>query len=238
MIKLLKYFLILLFITISVFSFPQLAYKNNGVSKSNGSVSNGKLKNAYKLPYSGENFSYFSPFSYYILGRVYVHSSVFKTVIDSYKKCEKECPGTQFKLMECSNKKGGKMFPHQTHQNGLSIDFMTPLVKNGKQHRFYDHFGIFRYILNFDNSGNLKLNKNVSIDFETMAKHILILDKEARKNGLKVKKVILKTELKDELFNTKTGKLLKRRGIYFVRSLPEKINKLHDDHYHIDFGFL
>ena len=236
--KLIKYLLILLFIMISVFSFPQLVYKNKGVSKSSGSVSNGGLANAYKLPYNGENFSYFSPLSYYILGRVYVHSSVYKTVINSYKKCEQECSGIQFKFMECSNKKGGKMFPHQTHQNGLSIDFMTPLVKNGKPHRFYDHLGIFRYLLNFDNSGNLKLNKNVSIDFETMAKHIVILDKEARKNGLRVKKVILKVELKDDLFKTKTGKLLKKRGIYFVQKLPEKINKLHDDHYHIDFGFL
>ena len=235
--KFLKYFLILLFITISVFSFPQITYTNKGVSRSTGSVSYSSLKNAYKLPYSGENFSYFSPLSYYILGRAYVHSRVYKTVVDSYKKCEKECLGIQFKLMECSNKKGGKMFPHQTHQNGLSIDFMTPLVKNDKQHRFYDHFGIFRYLLNFDSSGKLKLNKNVSIDFETMAKHILFLDKEARKNGLRVKKVILKINLKDDLFKTETGKLLKRRGIYFVKKLPEKINNLHDDHYHIDFGF-
>ncbi len=236
--KFLKYFLILLFITISVFSFPQLVYKNEGSSQSVGSVSNGTIINAYKLPYSGKNFSYFSPLSYYVLGRTYVHSRVYKTVINSYKKCETECSGIQFKLMECSNKKGGKMFPHQTHQNGLSIDFMTPLLKKGKPHRFYDHLGICRYLLNFDNSGHLNLNKKVSIDFETMAKHILLLDKEARKNGLRVKKVILKIELKDDLFKTKTGKLLKRRAIYFVKKLPEKINKLHDDHYHIDFGFI
>jgi len=123
--KLIKYFLILLFIAISVFSFPQIAHKNNSVSQSIGSVSKGHLKNAYKLPYSGENFSY-CPLSYYILGRAYVHSSVYKTVINSYKKSEKECSGIQFKFMECSNKKGGKIFPHQTHQNGLSVDFMTP----------------------------------------------------------------------------------------------------------------
>ena len=236
--KTLKYVLIILFITISVFSFPQIAYKNKGNSQSVGSVGNGKLINAYKLPYSGKNYKYFSPLSYYLLGRVYVHSKVHKTVINSYKICEKECPQIKFRLMECSNKKGGKMFPHQTHQNGLSIDFMSPLIKNGKPYTIYNHFGIFFYALNFDNSGKLKWNKKISIDFETMAKHILFLDKEARKNGLKIKKVILKTELKDDLFKTKTGKLVKKRGIYFVQRLPEKINKLHDDHYHIDFGFI
>ena len=130
----LKYFLILLFVAISVLSFPQLAYKNTGTSQSVGSVSSGTLINAYKLPYRGENFSFFSPFSYFILGRAYVHSSVYKTLINSYKKTEKDCSGIQFKFMECSNKKGGKMYPHQTHQNGLSIDFMTPLVKNGEPH--------------------------------------------------------------------------------------------------------
>ncbi len=201
-------------------------------------MSNGKLVNAYKLPFSGENFSYFSPLSYYILGRAYVHSKVYKTIIDSYDACLQDCPEIAFGLMECSNKKGGKMYPHQTHQNGLSVDFMTPLVKNGKPNRFYNYFGVFRYLLNFDNSGRLNLNKNVSIDFETMAKHILFLDKEARKNGLRIKKIILKTELKDDLFKTKTGKLLRKRGIYFVQKLPERINKLHDDHYHVDFMFV
>ncbi|MBX9853264.1 MAG: hypothetical protein K2X86_16085 [Cytophagaceae bacterium] len=68
-----------------------------------------------------------------------------------------------------------------------------------------------------------------------MAEHILLLEKHARKNGLKIKKVIFKIELKDDLFNTEYGKKLKAKGIYFAQVLTPILNKVHDDHYHIDF---
>ena len=68
-----------------------------------------------------------------------------------------------------------------------------------------------------------------------MAKHILALDKAARKEGLKIKKVIFKIELQNALFKTSSGKKLKQRGIYFVKVLPKLIDNLHDEHYHIDF---
>lgn len=228
---------LLTLLTLSIgISSPQFFHKNTGKSISYGKVHAGSLTNGYKLPYSGNNFRYFSPFSYFILGRTYIHSSVYKTVLDSYASCEKELPGTSFRIMECSKKHGGKMSPHRTHQNGLSIDFMTPLKKNGKQKKAYNRIGIFRYLLNFDSNG--KLNKKVIVDFETMARHILLLDNEAMKNGLGVKKVIFKINLKDELFATKSGAELKKRGIYFARNLPERIDKLHDDHYHVDFEFI
>ena len=92
--------------------------------------------------------------------------------------------------------------------------------------------------MNFDSKGKANINKNVEIDFNTMAKHIINLDKAARKNGLKARKVILKINLKDDLFKTEYGKKLKRMNIYFVRNLSIQIDKLHDDHYHVDFAFL
>ncbi len=61
------------------------------------------------------------------------HSKVYQTLIDSYKECQRTCPDVDFKIMECSNKKGGQMLIHKTHQNGLSVDFMIP-KKKGKQH--------------------------------------------------------------------------------------------------------
>jgi penicillin-insensitive murein endopeptidase len=81
----------------------------------------------------------------------------------------------------------------------------------------------------------LNIDKEVSIDFETIAKHIIALDNAARKNGLAISKVILKIDLKDELFNTKSGKELHQRGIYFARNLSKTLNMFHDDHYHVDF---
>lgn len=71
-----------------------------------------------------------------------------------------------------------------------------------------------------------------------MADHILILQKNARKYGLKIKKVIFKIDLKDELFATQYGKELKREGIYFAHNLTPLLNKLHDDHYHVDFELI
>lgn len=228
---------IIFLLTFSI-SLPQIFHKNSGTSQSKGQVHKGSLINAYKIPYKGENYKYFSSFSYFILGRGYLHSKAFNTVIDTYKEFENLAPGQKFKIMECSKQKGGKLFPHRTHQNGLSVDFMTPLVKGKNQKRLYDNIGIFRYGINFNNSGVLKINKKVEIDFDTMARHILILDDMARRNGLSIKKVIFKIELKQELFNTVYGHKLKNRGIYFAQHLPEKINNLHDDHYHIDFEIL
>ena len=214
---------------------PQLFYKNSGVSVSNGTPGNGSLSNAYLINYKMDNSRYFSLMSYYLLGNGYVNSRVYHTLIDSYKECEKTCPGKDFRIMECSSKKGGKQLIHRTHKNGLSVDFMVPKIKKGKQSKIYDRIGLWHYLLNFDSQGYLNINKNVMIDFETMGKHIIALDNAAHINGLKVKKVILKINLKDDFFKTDSGKEIKRRGIYFARYLTEKVDNVHDDHYHIDF---
>jgi penicillin-insensitive murein endopeptidase len=71
-----------------------------------------------------------------------------------------------------------------------------------------------------------------------MAKHILSLENSARENGMKISKVIFKTELKNDLFATKSGKKLQSKNIYFTKSLTPAINALHDDHYHIDFELI
>ena len=212
--------------------------KGKGKSISEGKVNNGSLINGRKLPYKGENYKYFSPLSYSLLNRAWVHAKVLDISLQSYKICEQKFPERKFLIMECSERNGGKMFPHRTHQNGTSIDFGTPLLKNGKTYHFHHHFGISHYLMKFDKKGISKLNKQVNIDFETMAKHLLILEKTARKNGMYIKKVIFKIDLKDDLFKTRSGKKLKRSGIYFARKLPKLIDEVHDDHYHVDFGFL
>ena len=215
-----------------------LSQKGSGESKAIGKVNNGKLKNGYKMPYYGKNFQYFSPFSYLVLNRAWLHSKIVKINLATYKKCEKKFPKHKFLVMECAKKHGGKMNPHRTHQNGTSVDYGTPLLKNGKPYHLHNHFGIFHYLMEFDKHGNYCTNKKVKIDFETMAQHLLILDKQARKNGLYINKVIFKINLKDDLYKSKSGKKLKLRKIYFARKLPKRIDDLHDDHYHVDFGFL
>lgn len=236
MTRILKYLLTLLgFGVILSPTIPQVFHKNKGQSQSVGSVSDGKLINGYKVQRKGTNFRYFSVIDYYFFGRCYVHSDIFQIVLDSYKELEDQYPGYNFRIMECSKRKGGSAFPHRTHQNGTSIDFMTPLKKGTKEQLWYDKTGIWRYLMNFDQTGSYKFNNKIKIDFEKLAKHILVLELVARRNGYRVQKVILETNLKDELFNTKYGGELAASGIYFVKNLPPKINALHDDHFHIDF---
>lgn len=229
-------FLVFLIILIDFSAFglyAQLTHSNKGKSISKGEYDAGSMENGYLLPFSGKNFKCYSLLSYYILDREYVNSRVYYTVIETYKELDKYYD-RDFIYMEAAREKGGRLYPHRTHQNGLSIDFMTPLVKEGKP-KYYNALGVLRYALNFDDKGKLKQDEDVQIDFNVMAHQILILDKNARKNGLKIRKVILNIDLKDELYDTEYGKKLKASGIYFARNLTPQLNKLHDDHFHVDF---
>jgi len=219
-------------------SIPEILHTNSGESKSIGSVRAGSLENGYLLPYSGANYRYFSPFSYYILNNAYAHHKVYKTIVEAYQICETTAPGKHFRLMETSNRTGGKVHLHRTHQNGTSADFMVPKInQKGEQVHRYDRIGLSHYLLNFDDNGTLNFDRSTMVDFETMGKHILALDKAARSNGLKIRKIILKIALKDDFYATESGKEVARRGIYIVQRLSHIVDVLHDDHYHVDFEF-
>ncbi len=214
---------------------PEIFHTNTGKSKSKGTSGKGSIENSWLMKRKLPNARYFSLTSYYLLDMGYTHSKLYQTLIDSYKECEQTCPGIQFKYMELGKKKGGKTLLHRTHRNGLSVDFMVPKMKNGEPVRRYDRLGLSHYLLEFDKDGRLATNKKVEIDFETMARHILALDNAAKKNGLRIKKIILKIDLKDNFYATPSGKKVKARGIYFARSLTPMVDKMHDDHYHVDF---
>ena len=202
-------------------------------SISHGKVSDGSIEHSKLVPYFGKNYSYFDTTSYFS-GRAFLHEDVLKIALNAYKKLE-NYSDRHYRIMECSNKKGGKLFPHRTHQNGTSIDFMMPLLKEGKPFYELDSIGVSHYWLTFDEQGKYSEDNSVEIDFETIAKHILTLNEEANKIGWKIKKVIIKIELKDELYATPSGKKIKQEGIYVVQGLSKIINALHDEHYHIDF---
>lgn len=208
--------------------------ENDAPSISKGTVSNGTLVNGKLMPFSGANFIYFDTASY-TGSRAFVNDRVRTAVINTYKRLEELTPERHFCIMECSHEQGGKLSPHRTHQNGLSIDFMTPLLQNGLPYYALDNLGAQHYLLDFDSEGKYTKDPSVSIDFNTMALHILILSEEAQKVGLKIEKVILKMELKDELYASENGKKLLKSDVYITKSLTPIINSLHDDHYHIDF---
>lgn len=216
----------------------ELYYSNNTGNEeqsiSSGTVSKGTLKNGKLMPFQGDNFQYFDTLSY-LRGRAYTNGQVRKSILDTYQDFINLLPNRFFYVMECSNQNGGKIHPHRTHQNGMSIDFMMPLIKDNKPYYKLDTIGKDHYWLEFNNKGEYVKDQTIAIDFDLVALHILTLDQEARNNGLKISKVIIKTELKDELFASENGKKLKASGIYIVKSLTPIINSLHDEHYHIDF---
>ena len=92
--------------------------------------------------------------------------------------------------------------------------------------------------MDFDNTGRLTQDTTVSIDFELAAQHILALDSIGKSNNISILKVIINTDLKDELYSSTIGNKLKTSDIYVVQSLTPLINSLHDDHYHIDFQIM
>lgn len=210
---------------------------NTSRSISSGTVSNGSLKNGRIFPFKGPNFIYFDSTSY-LNKHAFTHEKVHDAVLATYKTFETVLPAFEFGLMECSNEHGGKIWPHRTHQNGLSVDFMSPLLKNGIPSTDFNTIGLPHYLMDFDKDGVYTEDSAYAIDFNLIARHILELDKQAKKNGLRIEKVILKIALKDNLFATEYGKKLKNSGIYFATNLSDLIDSLHDDHYHVDFSIL
>ncbi len=218
-------------------AYPEYTHVNTGQSISSGSVRDGSLKGGWLLPYSGKNFNYFSWFSYYILNNAYVNDRVWQTLMDAYQTCETTCPETQFTLMECTRKHGGTMLLHWTHQNGTSVDFMAPVLTRDQSPSMSRHFGLFHYLLQFDTNGKLQLSGGSQIDFETMARHILAVDDAAKRHGLYIYKILFNTHLLDELYATPSGQNIRERGIRIIPQVSDLVNRYHDDHYHIDFGF-
>lgn len=203
-------------------------------SQSIGSVSNGILKNGQLIPFSGKNYQYFDTTSF-LASRAFMNGKVLKTVLDGYESLDSILPRRQFCVMECSHRHGGKLYPHRTHQNGLSVDFMMPKLQNSVPYYGLDNLGANHYLLTFDKNGKYLEDPTIELDFNTIALHILTLQKAAKPNGLTIEKVIINTHLKDELFATQQGEILKQSGIYIVQNLSPLINSVHDDHFHVDF---
>lgn len=207
---------------------------NDSSSISSGTVSRGKLAHGKLMPFSGKNFSYFDEWSY-LQGRAFVNNRVRDCILDCYHILEVSAPGRRFYIMECSNKEGGPLYPHKTHQNGLSVDFMMPKLKGSSPCYALDTLGTGHYWLEFNNRGQYIQDTSIALDFDLIALHMLLLNKQASRHGLKVSKVIIKIELKDELFRSGFGNKLQESGIYIVHSLGPQVNAFHDEHYHIDF---
>lgn len=194
-----------------------------------GSTSNGHIKNAVQLPADGNNFEGYSSVAR-LAGRTYVHSGVKSIAVKAYQRLEKDQPDKIYKYAETGLKEGGRFKPHKTHQNGLSIDFMTPVLNaQGESVHLPTHpLNKFGYNIEFDQNDHYD---GLMIDYEALAAHIVALHKEAKLSGLDLWRVIFDPRLQPKLFNTGYSDYLKKHITFSKKSAWVR----HDEHYHVDF---
>lgn len=194
-----------------------------------GTTSNGKLEGGVKLPSDGANFVSYSKTAA-LVGRTYVHSKVREIMLSSCRWLEAEAPGKVFKYAETGFKEGGQFKPHKTHKNGLSVDFMVPVVdENGKSVHLPTHyFNKLGYSIEFDDVGNYDEYK---IDYEALAAHIVGLHKAAVEQGVDLWRVIFDPKLQPYLMSTKYSEYLKKN----IQFSKKRSWVRHDEHYHVDF---
>lgn len=92
-----------------------------------GSVAKGRIEGAVKLPASGANFAAYSTLGA-AAGRTYVHTAVRDVVVAAYAALEQSAPRKVFVYGETGWAAGGRIRPHRTHENGLSVDFFVPVT--------------------------------------------------------------------------------------------------------------
>lgn len=198
-------------------------------SVSYGTPEKGRIENAWQLPSSGPNYAAYSIVGV-SLGRNYVHSQVYRIVLDAYATIEKKAPTKKFVYGETGWAKGGRIRPHKTHRNGLSVDFFVPVIdEEGKSVPLpTGMFNKLGYAIEFNSQGKFK---NYSIDFESMADHLLALKEAADKHNVKIKWVIFDNELQKLLFKTSRGPQLQKQLVFSKKTPWIR----HDEHYHVDF---
>ncbi len=194
-----------------------------------GTTSNGKLENGWKLPASGTNFSTHWTVGR-MVGRSFVHSSVYAVLLDAYEQLAREMPDRVFVYGETGWKGGGQFKPHKTHRNGLSVDFMVPVLdESGKSVELPSNvLNKWGYDLEFDSNGRLD---GLEIDFDAIAEHIYQLDVIAKRNGIGIWRVILDPQLQPELESSRRWPYLKQN----VQFSTKRSWVRHDEHYHVDF---
>ena len=194
-----------------------------------GTTDNGRIENAWKLPRSGSNFIAYSDIGV-AAGRTYLHSSIYRIILGSYNDLEAQLPNKKFMYGEIGWKSGGTFRPHKTHQNGLSVDFFVPVIdKNGNSLPLpTSPLNKFGYSIEFTADGKFK---DLEIDFDAMAAHLLALKKAADQHGVKIWRVIFDNDLQKLLFKTSRGKELQTQ-LKFSKKKPWV---RHDEHYHVDF---
>jgi penicillin-insensitive murein DD-endopeptidase len=202
---------------------------NAADSVCHGTPAKGRIEHAVQLPASGKNFRAYSAVGT-SLGRTYTHAHVADAITAAYAALAQRAPAKIFVYGETGFAKGGPFKPHKTHQNGLSVDFMVPVVDaKGRSVPLPGNAGNrYGYDIEFDTDARYR---DLRIDFEALGEHLYALDQAGRRSGARIGRVIFEPAFLRKLFATRRGPFL-RGSITFVRG---KVWWRHDEHYHVDF---
>lgn len=194
-----------------------------------GTPGKGRIEHAVQLPTSGKNFRAYSAVGVRF-GRTYAHAHVADAITNGYAALARQTPAKTFVYGETGFAKGGPFKPHKTHQNGLSVDFMVPVVDaKGRSVPLPGNAGNrYGYDIEFDANARYR---DLRIDFEALGEHLYALDQSGRRSGARIGRVIFEPAFLPKLFATRRGPFL-RDSITFVRG---KVWWRHDEHYHVDF---
>ncbi|WP_199244019.1 penicillin-insensitive murein endopeptidase [Bacterioplanes sanyensis] len=194
-----------------------------------GKTHNGRLEQGKMLPADGDNFEGYSLIAR-MAGRTYVHSDVYNIVVGAYQQLNANHPDKRFKYAETGFQQGGEFKPHKTHRNGLSVDFMTPVMDgDGRSVHLPTHpLNKFGYDIEFDNQGRFD---GLRIDYDAQAAHLMALHQQATAQGHDIWRVIFDPELQPKLFETEHGAYLQQH----IQFSKKRSWVRHDEHYHVDF---
>lgn len=206
------------------------AWAGAGESVCYGTPGKGRIEGAVRIPESGSNFVPYSGIGVGV-GRTYVHSRVERVIAAAYASLAQARPGTIFMYGESGWSGGGRIKPHRTHQNGLAVDFMVPVL-NAQGKSVPLPTGLtnkFGYGIEFDAAARYN---GLGIDFEAIAEHLYAIHTAAQQNGVGVSRVIFEPAYIPKLHATQRGVFIKQH----VQFMQGQAWVRHDEHYHIDFS--
>ena len=195
-----------------------------------GTSSKGRLEGGQQIQESGPNFTPYSSLGVSV-GRTYVHFKVAASIGAAYTALEISAPMKKYVYGESGWERGGRIKPHKTHQNGLAVDFMVPVLnKAGKSVPLPTGItNTYGYGIEFDAQGRYE---DLRIDFEAISEHLYALAVAARSNGIGISRVIFEKAYLPRLFATRRGPWIKEH-VPFMQGEPWI---RHDEHYHVDFN--
>lgn len=184
------------------------------------------------LPYSGVNYTANS-LPGYGAGRYFLKGRTAAAVVAAYAGLAKDKSEKVYLYGEMGWEGGGSFYPHRTHKEGLSADFMTPVYKKNDAGDYVSlplpcsAANLWGYGIRFGDDGRYG---EYLIDFEAMADHLAALKLAGAHYRVRIKRVIFDPPLLALLKKHPSFKKIK--GMQFM---GQKAWFPHDGHYHVDF---